>query len=201
MKREYSRVYQFKVTLNGIQPPVWRRIQVPETDTFWELHVAIQDSMGWLDDHVHEFTITDPSTDLKERVGIADEDSFLGKEVHAGWNTEIADYFSPENPKAEYVYDFGDNWQHTVKLEKVLPCEESVRYPICIGGKRACPPEDCGGVWGYQDLLEIISNPSHEEYEETLDWLGGEFDPERFEPADVVFADPQKRLKAAFRGV
>jgi hypothetical protein len=200
MKRKIDRVYQFKVTLNDIRPPIWRRIQVPETSTFWDLHVAIQDAMGWLDYHLHEFTVCNPPTGRKHAIGIpGDEDFYPGeKRVYAGWRRKIADYFSVQNAKAEYVYDFGDDWHHMVRLEKILPREQGVRYPICLGGKRACPPEDCGGIYGYQEFLEIIMNPGHEDYEPMLEWVGGSFDPEHFVPNEIAFDDPQKRWKIAF---
>ena len=122
----------------------------------------------------------------------------MTKKLLPGWKQKIADYFSQENEKADYVYDFGDNWEHIIKLEKILPREENIKYPICIKGRRACPPEDCGGIGGYYNLLEIIKNPNHEDYEEMLDWLGGEFDPERFDVEEVSFDDPGKRQKIAF---
>ncbi|ACR78816.1 plasmid pRiA4b ORF-3 family protein [Kosmotoga olearia] len=196
MKKKFNRVYQFKITLKGIKPPIWRRIQVPETYTFWDLHVAIQDAMGWLDYHLHEFEIINPSTGLKVNIGIPDED--FGRDVLPGWKQKIADYFSMENPKANYTYDFGDNWEHKIELEKILPREKGVTYPVCIKGKRACPPEDCGGVWGYEELLEAIKDPAHERHEELLEWLGEDFDPEHFDVNEVSFDDPNKRLKNIF---
>ena len=105
---------------------------------------------------------------------------------------------SPENRLADYTYDFGDNWEHTVELEEILPRDKDVEYPRCIAGERACPPEDCGGIWGYEDLLQIISDPEHEEYEAMLEWIGGEFDPEHFDAKEVVFDDPEERRKIAF---
>lgn len=111
---------------------------------------------------------------------------------------KIAKWFSMENRLANYIYDFGDGWEHTVKLEKILPRENGVNYPICIGGKRACPPEDYGGIWGYEQLLDIVSDKNHEEHEEMMEWLGGEFDPEHFDVEEVRFDDPDKRRKIAF---
>ncbi len=108
---------------------------------------------------------------------------------------KIIDYFSMENRVAEYIYDFGDNWRHRVELEEILPREKGVDYPRCIDGRRACPTEDCGGVWGYENFLEIINNPAHEEYEERLNWVGGKFDPEYFNIKDVTFDDPDERWK------
>lgn len=199
MKKKFERVYQFKITLRGIKPPIWRRIQVPETYTFWDLHVAIQDAMGWLDYHLHLFEIANPSTDMIEEIGIPDEDFELDREVLPGWKRKIADYFPMDNTKANYTYDFGDNWEHMIKLEKILPRDKNVKYPMCIAGKRASPPEDCGGIWGYGDFLEIIMNPEHEEYEEMLEWASGEFDPEHFDAKEVHFDDPDERWRTAFR--
>ncbi len=130
MKKKFDQVYQFKITLRDIKPPIWRRIQVPETYTFWDLHVAIQDAMGWSDYHLHEFEMVNSSTDLKVNIGIPDED--FGREILPGWKQKIADYFSVENRSADYTYDFGDNWEHIIKLEKILPRDKNVDYPICI---------------------------------------------------------------------
>ncbi|MDO9530052.1 MAG: plasmid pRiA4b ORF-3 family protein [Syntrophales bacterium] len=199
MKKKFKSVYQFKITLKDIKPPIWRRIQVPESYTFWDLHVAIQDVMGWLDYHLHLFGIINPSTELKDEIGIPYEDFEFDKETLPGWELKIADYFSMENPKADYLYDFGDGWEHVIELEKIVARAKDVKYPVCVTGKRSCPPEDCGGIWGYQDFLEIIKNPDDEEYEEMLRWVGGEFDPEAFNIEDVHFDDPDKRWKTAFR--
>ena len=103
-----------------------------------------------------------------------------------------------ENRIANYTYDFGDNWEHKIPLEKILPRDKNIEYPACIAGKRACPPEDCGGIWGYEEFLEAINNPDHEEHEEMLEWVGGEFDPEHFDVSEVSFDDPDKRRKFAF---
>jgi hypothetical protein len=198
MKKKFDRVYQFKITLQDIRPPIWRRIQVPETYSFWDLHVAIQDSMGWMDSHLHQFTIMNPSTGRRTIIGIPDEET--GGEDLPGWEHAIADYFSLKNARADYLYDFGDSWEHTVELEKILAREKNNKYPLCIDGKRACPPEDVGGVWGYENFLEIIEDPQHEEHQDMLNWIGEGFDPEHFHPAEVHFDDPDKRWGFAFGG-
>lgn len=158
-KDRSDQVYQFKITLRGIKPPIWRRIQVPESCTFWGLHVAIQDAMGWQDYHLHAFGIPDPATRRKATIGIPDGP--LDTEFLPSVRLKIADYFSMANRLASYEYDFGDGWLHEIRLEKILPEKEGVGYPICIAGKRACPPEDCGGrctpqtdVW-----LELPARP------------------------------------------
>ncbi len=198
MKRKFEQVYQFKITLRGSKPPIWRRIQVPETYSFWDLHVAIQDAMGWADCHLHGFEIINPLNGLSQSIGIPDDDSMWSTSTQAGWKKRIVEYFLDETSKAYYTYDYGDNWEHIVKLEKIVPREPGVKYPICITGRRACPPEDCGGIWGYEELLEIIKDPNSEEYESMMEWLGDKIDPGHFDAKEVIFDNPSKRLKNAF---
>ena len=196
MKKEFDRIYQFKITLGDSKPPIWRRIQVPDTYTFWDLHVAIQDAFGWADYHLHEFEILHPTSKRKVRIGFPDED--FGRDILPNWKQKISDYFSLENKKSDYLYDFGDSWEHIIMLERILPRKKGINYPKCVKGKRACPPEDCGGIWGYEEFLEAIKDSSHEQHEEMLEWIGGEFDPDHFNPGEVHFDDPDKRRKTAF---
>ena len=196
-------IYQFKITLQGIKPPIWRRIQVPSTYTFWDLHVAIQNVMGWMDCHLHEFHITDfRSEDIFFDIP---EDSNHLADVLAARNI-LPDLENDEpkstihfRPTFKYIYDLGDNWHHTIKLEKVLPAEEGISYPRCIGGKRSSPPEDCGGPPGYQNMLEVLANPEDTEYECTREWVdsmkGGSFESEKFVPSEVKFDDPKERFR------
>lgn len=121
--------------------------------------------------------------------------------VIAGWKTPIKRYFSSVNTRSIYTYDFGDGWQHKIVLEKIMPAVPLVEYPICITGRRACPPEDCGGSYGYQDFLEIIADSAHEEHENMLEWIGGEFHPEIFFVGDVHFSDPKESLELAMHGL
>lgn len=172
MKKKSDNVHQFKIVLKGIKPTVWRRIQVPETYNFWDLHVAIQDAMGWFDRHLHKFEIKDPLNGIKTEIGMPaiGLDLFPYEcKVLSKRNQKIADWFFMTNKAAKYVYDFGDDWVHDIRLEKILPREKDCSCHRCLAGERACPPEDCGGVWGYEHLLEVIQNPSHEEYEDTIE--------------------------------
>ncbi|XP_050527861.1 uncharacterized protein y4hQ-like [Daktulosphaira vitifoliae] len=186
-----SIIFQFKITLKRIKPNIWRRIQVPGNFTFWELHMAISDAMGWQDYHLHQFEVLNPRNGQIVLIGTPDDFGLV--EVINGKTVKIADFFSAPKCKAKYEYDFGDGWDHEILLQKILPAIPTVEYPICVGGKRACPPEDCGGTWGYGELLSIISNPNHGEYEERKDWLkligytNGEFDSEHFDPKSVYF--------------
>ncbi|MCC7202254.1 MAG: plasmid pRiA4b ORF-3 family protein [Nitrospirae bacterium] len=195
MKKKFDNVFIFKVTLKGIAPPVWRMIAVPDNYTFWDLHVAIQDAMGWLDCHLHHFEIRNPGTGAKEYIGIPDEEGLMPMKMLTGWKKKIADYFLKRKTKSDYIYDYGDNWEHSVELENILSRQEGIKYPLCIDGQRACPPEDCGGRHGYEDFLEAIMDPNHREHEELLRWAGGDFDPEHFDSRNVHFDNPAKRLR------
>ncbi len=191
-------MYQFKIILQGIEPEIWRRIQVPDDYSFWDLHVAIQDSMGWEDCHLHEFSVIDPETEDEIFIGIPDEDEGSDVEIIPGESVKISKYFSQPQDEAFYYYDFGDDWTHEVVLEKILPVTTEIQ-PRCVGGERACPPEDCGGIWGYEELLEIIADPKHPQYKEIAkEWLGGNFDPEEFSAEAVKFDNPKERFKIAF---
>lgn len=191
-------VYQFKISLKDLKPRIWRGIQVPRHFTFWDLHVAIQDSMGWMDCHLHLFRILNPSTKKRENIGIPPDERFSELEIIPGWERVIAGYFSKENAAAEYEYDFGDSWLHDVVLEDIVPGETGKRYPQCVAGERACPPEDCGGVWGFTEFLEAVLDPTHPEHENMIAWRGGSFHAEAFDPNKVRFDNPKKRWKIAF---
>lgn len=194
-----NEVYQYKISLNGSKPLIWRRIVVPSGYSFWDLHVAIQDAMGWIDYHLHLFEIKEPLTNTKVEIAIPDEeDGLFDRTILPERKEKISEYFNENNRKARYVYDFGDLWIHTIKLEKILPAKIGEKYPKCTAGKMACPPEDCGGIGGYYNMLEILSNPHDEEYDEMIEWLGGEFNPETFDPKDVWFDDPEERYSELF---
>ena len=170
-------IYQLKVTLNGSKPPIWRRILVPSNINLASFHVVLQIVMGWSDSHLHQFI--SGST----MYGIPDDESGgdFGFEINNENEYNLSQLLRKEKDSLIYEYDFGDGWEHKIILEKVLPHDTSLDVPRCIKGKRACPPEDCGGIWGYQDLIEIINDTSHPEHEEMLEWLGGDFDPEYFD--------------------
>jgi hypothetical protein len=192
---------QFKITLGEVQPLVWRRIEVPAGYSFWDLHVAVQDAMGWLDYHLHMFRLQNPESREIEEIGIPDEDAFEGDPLCLpAWEIPIARYFDAVGTLASYEYDFGDGWVHEIELEAIGRRQTRIRYPRCLDGQRACPPEDCGGPHGYARLLETIADPTDEEYESTIEWLGGSFDPDAFSPRKVRFDDPKKRWRIAFAG-
>ncbi len=198
---KWEQSYQFRVSLNGIEPPIWRRIEVPGSYSFWDLHVAIQDSMGWLDYHLHAFRVRSPATGKVDEIGIPDDDAFEDDpQCLPGWEVPLSGYFRVPRDRADYEYDFGDGWEHEVLLENILDRVPRRKYPRCLAGARACPPEDCGGVPGYEELLKKIRKPTDEEYKGTEQWQGGTFDPEAFDPKKVRFDSPQKRLRIALAG-
>ncbi|MCH7881167.1 MAG: plasmid pRiA4b ORF-3 family protein [Proteobacteria bacterium] len=191
-------VYQFKIILEDINPTIWRRIQVPRSYTFWDLHVAIQDSMGWLDYHLHAFRFGKRKSNISWEIGIPDDEGIGTVDTLPGWEVSIVDHFHEPGSSCIYEYDFGDGWTHEVLLEGILLSEKGRRYPLCIGGERACPPEDCGGSPGYYRLLQVLSDHNDEEYEDMVEWVGKKFSPEKFVPNKVKFDNPGKRWDMAF---
>ncbi|MEW5869570.1 MAG: plasmid pRiA4b ORF-3 family protein [Chloroflexota bacterium] len=179
MPARVSHVYQIKISLDDTHPPIWRRILAPANYTLFQLHEVIQTVMGWQNYHLHMFTIGDaiygdPADDEFGDLGTQNEKAFKLKKL-----------FPAAGVKFKYEYDFGDSWEHTLRIEKILPAEKGQRYPQCVAGKRACPPEDVGGVWGYEGFLEALADPKHPEHDEYLEWAGGEFDPAAFDLEEV----------------
>jgi hypothetical protein len=173
-------VLQVKISLLGTsKPPVWRRLLVPATIRLDRLHDVIQAAMGWEDYHMHAFT------DGSCEYGLADPELGHRDERKA----TLGRLLKREKERLRYTYDFGDNWEHEIVVEKVLAAKPGVRYPVCLAGKGACPPEDCGGVWGYEHLREVLADPADGEHEEMLEWLGfqtaAEFDPAHLDVGEV----------------
>lgn len=179
-----ERLYQFKITLVESQPPIWRRIQVKNC-TLDKLHENIQTAMGWQNCHLHQFEIDG------ERYGDPDliDDGFEDFECIDSTVTKINEIVPKDGKRFrfKYEYDFGDGWVHDVLFEGCLKAEKGGRYPLCVEGKRACPPEDVGGVWGYAEYLEAIADPNHEQHEDFIGWRGP-FDAEEFDPVKTTRA-------------
>jgi hypothetical protein len=177
----HGNIYYLKVTLAGVEPPIWRRLRVPGEATLVWLHAVVQVAMGWTNNHLHQFIVgrtvyADPSFNLDD----FEDDPEVSDERRA-----TLQQVAPK-PKCAlgYEYDFGDSWDHWIVVEKILSADPSVAPNAeCLDGARACPPDDCGGVCGYADLLKILRDPDHEEHESMMDWLGRPFDPEAFDRA------------------
>jgi hypothetical protein len=192
-------VHQFVIVLANSDPLVWRRIQVPEHYSFWDLHVAIQDAMGWSDYHLHEFRVAvDSAHGRIERFGIPGDECVDEDPTRPGWTVRLSKVVGRRDLPMLYIYDFGDDWQHLVMYEGPAPLGRRTTYPRCLSGARKCPPEDCGGVQGYAEFLEAVRDPKHERHKELLDWVGGTYDPDDFNADAIVFDDPKKRWKIAF---
>ena len=190
---------RFHIVLLGIEPAIWRELLVPARYTFWDLHVAIQDAMGWRDYHLHEFHVSTSGGSSSVVFGIPDDDGFdLGYEVHEGWEHAVVDFVSEPGTVMRYDYDFGDGWSHSVRLLEVEAREKGKKYPRCTKGERACPPEDCGGIGGYRELVDALLDPSHPEHELMNEWIPRGWTPETFVPSTVRFYNPKIRWKWAF---
>jgi hypothetical protein len=173
-------VYGIKVTLLGTKPPIWRRLLVPASMTLAKLHDVLQTAMGWHDCHMHEFRAGE------RHFGRPDpEDISMGMQVENERNIRLSSVLRRLGAKLIYTYDFGDNWEHAIVLEKLLPLLPDITSPICIDGSLACPPDDCGGIPGFYDFLDALADPSHEQHQEMRDWIGGDFDPQAFSVEQV----------------
>jgi Plasmid pRiA4b ORF-3-like protein len=167
--------YQIKVTLHGSQLPIWRRIQVGSDTTLAKLHRILQRVMGWQDSHLHQFTVQG------ERYSVPSEENEGPRKPKDERKHKLSDLNLSEGSEFQYTYDFGDNWEHVLAVEKAFSPDKDARYPVCLAGARACPPEDVGGIPGYEGFLRAISHPKHPEHQEYLEWIGGSFDSEAFD--------------------
>lgn len=168
---------QLRIQLQGLEPAIWRRVRVPANITLGRLHRVIQTVMGWTDSHLHEYIIGG------QRYGQPDPDWDLPHQITPEARVKLATALSGRK-SFTYLYDFGDDWEHQIKIEKVLPAEAMI-HPVCMAGEHACPPEDVGGAPGYVDFVQAISDPHHPEHQEMLEWCGGSFDPYGFDIARV----------------
>ena len=180
MATKTSEIYQIKVTLRGTKPPIWRRLLVPADMTLEQLHRVLQSAREGEDCHLHEFEIDE------ERYGPPDPDGWdVGPETLSERKARLSDVLGDIGAKAIYTYDFGDSWEHRITVEKILPPEAGRKYPVCVAGKMQGPPEDCGGVFGYYELLAVVNDPAHTEHKHLREWLGKDFDPEAFSMDEV----------------
>lgn len=187
-----DKILQLKICLENAKPLVWRRILIESSKAFSNLHDAIQQSFDWGDYHLHEFIVAEAKIGPlpKEPEDPENTPDFDSRK------TVLSRFLDKEGKTILYVYDFGDDWMHKIKVEKILPKEKGKKYPLCIGGAMNCPPEDCGGVWGYEDFKKAISDKKHPEHKEMLDWVGGYFDPEEFDIEKVNVRLGHKRAKS-----
>jgi hypothetical protein len=174
--RSKPEVVQLKISLKYMRPPIWRRVQVPKDITLAELHDVIQVTFGWMGYHLHQFEVDDTVYGDPSML-----DDGFGDRTHNEARLRLGQLVNRGITRFFYTYDFGDNWLHEIKVEKVLPAAPGVDYPVLTGGKRRAPPEDCGGVPGFAMFLEAINDESHPEHAEMREWHGESFDPDDME--------------------
>lgn len=166
---------QLKISLNGAKPAVWRRVLVNPTITFWEFHSIIQAVMGWTDSHLFEFNVGG------KVIGDGDDDDMFAEGMRFAEQETLETWLKPTTKSFKYIYDFGDDWVHTITVEGMVTPEHPTIAPVCVAGAGACPPEDCGGVLGYQELINILKNPKHPDHEDMMEWIGMPIDPTLFD--------------------
>ncbi len=191
---EEKAVYQLHVSLLDTHPPIWRRLLVHADLSLAQLHNVLQIAMGWENIHLHSFRTA------RRRFGQPEPADPFSKSpvVEDERRVRLSAVLLESGEKMIYTYDFGDNWEHEVVFEQQLPVDANTLYPTCIDGRLACPPEDCGGIPGYCDLLKILAIPSHRRYKELREWLGRDFCPEEFSPEEVNRSlAPRKRSRKA----
>ncbi len=176
MRPQCQRVYQLKIVLQDIRPQIWRRVQVPADIRLGRLHLVFQFALGWTNSHLHSFAFDGVQYTMPYEEGALEE-----LQMEDERNLSLEDLVKAAKTRFGYDYDFGDSWHHEVMVEKVLSADPAIRYPICLAGTRACPPEDCGGVGGYAELQKVLKNPKHPEYPDMKLWVGRRYDPEAFD--------------------
>jgi hypothetical protein len=172
LTKPLRQTYQLKILLRDSKPPIWRRFLIDDSTTLSKLHQAIQIIMGWTNSHLHQFIHNN------EYYGLAEPDFDMGMEIIDESKYAISQLLKKEKQSITYEYDFGDNWEHVITLEKITPFDPKQQRPNCIKAKGACPPEDIGGVWGYSEFLEAMNDSNHPEHESFKEWIGGTFDPD-----------------------
>jgi hypothetical protein len=173
MRSTPSTIHQLKVTLEGASPPVWRTVQMASETSLSKLHMIFQIVMGWTNSHLYQFEFG--------RVYYGEPIGVYESRMKSARTAKLAALAPSAKSKFSYEYDFGDGWRHRIGVEHVLAPAPGLRYPGCLGGSGACPPEDCGGIYGYAELLDALRDPDDPEHDTALDWLGEDFDPVAFD--------------------
>lgn len=177
-----STVHQLKVTLRGVRPPIWRRVILDSDTPLSEVAALLEAAMGWLGGHLHSFDIGDVTYQPPDPFG----DDGWGRPTVDERTVTLGEVADEPKLKFRWDYDFGDGWMHDIVVESIGPAQPGVETPSCVKGKRACPPEDCGGTWGYENLLAAIADPNHADHADLVEWVPDDFDPEAFDPTETT---------------
>jgi hypothetical protein len=175
-------IYHLRITLRGSKPAIWRRVAVPLDITLGQLHEVVQIAMGWTDSHLHQFVLRGERVFMPMTTPFGEPTEMEGEDEDAVTLDEVCPKIKG---KLIYEYDFGDGWEHIIEVQKIEAPKAGVEYPVCLSGKKACPPEDCGGIYGYCHMLEVIADPEHEEHDDLAEWLDDDFDPDAFDIDEV----------------
>jgi len=175
-----KQIYQLEIWLAEIEPRIWRKFEVPSDIRLDKLHGVIQAVMGWTDSHLHSFSAGEDEYGMPD----LDEDMYdngMMDETRA----HLTDLVTRPKDRFVYTYDYGDNWEHIIELVEIKEPQSGIKYPVCLAGERACPPEDCGGPWSYPDFVKTMQGKNTKQRREFIEWLGYEFDPEEFDIEEV----------------
>jgi hypothetical protein len=172
-KKQGDTIYILKISLKVVEPLIWRGLEVPADISLDKLASSILVAMGWEGSHMYCFEIGKDTFYESED----DVDEFDGMKMSTA---KLNSWLFRKRQKAKFIYDFGDSWTHVIEVTSILQAVSGMRYPRCVAGERACPPEDCGGAWGYMEYMEALRNPDTAEKKEMLKWIGDDFDPEAF---------------------
>ncbi|HBG27610.1 MAG: hypothetical protein A2Y10_15770 [Planctomycetes bacterium GWF2_41_51] len=175
-----AQIYQLEVWLNEIEPRIWRKFEVPSNIRLDKLNGVIQDVMGWTNSHLHSFNAGENEYSMPYPGDESYNEGMLDER-----KAKLTDIVGRSKDRFVYVYDFGDNWEHIVELVEIKEPQRGVKYPVCLAGERACPPEDCGGPWSYPEFLQTLRGRNKKERQELIDWLGYEFNPEEFDIDEI----------------
>lgn len=176
-------IYKIKISLIRSKPLIWRTVLIEDNTTMYDLHKIIQTSMGWTNSHLHQFTTNDEKSYTKFYADLADD--FAENDLLYYEGMVVSDFMKTPGDNLLYEYDWGDGWNHLLLLEAIEVPKPYIRYPVCIDGRRNCPPEDVGGLGGFYNFLRIIKNPSHPEYRSYLRWVGGYYDADELDLFNV----------------
>lgn len=175
---------ELEITLRHITPRIWRLFVVPGSIKLHKLHAVIQTVMGWTDSHLHSFRVGSHEYMQPDPGDPGWQETMSDTIIHDERKHKLGDLITTKGDKFSYTYDFGDDWEHEVKVKSVIASPEPLKFAFCVHGERACPPEDCGSFPGYEELCEALPNPKHPRHKELKEWIG-EYDPGRFDEQEV----------------